>query len=100
MDPEDRILVDSLDNPPVLEDIPAVPEDTPAVVETEDHNLERLWKEWTKNQQSQREETEDLQLSKTSKTKTNTKELKAKTKILENNEEPESERPRSIESLK
>jgi hypothetical protein len=99
MDPEDRIVCVSSKNPP---DNPPVPEDILAVAQelgdTEDQAPERLWKEWTENQETQREETFLMQDQHSSKaTKTKIEELEAKAKIPEDNEEPVPKRPRFIE---
>jgi hypothetical protein len=103
-DPQDRIVVDTTDNLPVSEDILLVPEDFPAAakdsVETEDHDPGNLWKKWAKNQDNQREETlltVDQHWSNPS--KTDTKELKVKTKRLEINQELEPKKTRYIETV-
>jgi hypothetical protein len=91
MDPEERIVVDSLNDPLVPEHILAV---NKYPVDTADKDPEKLRKEWTKNQETKREESED-------KTKEFKEEMefKAKTNFLENKEVPEPKRASFVETV-
>jgi hypothetical protein len=88
-DPEDRNVLDSSDDPPVPEDIRAAAK---YPVDTADEDPEKLWKEWTKNQETQREKSEN----KTREFKEETK-FKAKINVIEQKNDPEPKRARFIE---
>jgi hypothetical protein len=110
MDPEERFVVvsseNALDNPPVPEDILAVPQELGA---TKNQDPARLWKEWMKIQETQREQETvlmgDQHSLKATKTKIDEFEhkakitLEAKARIPEDNEEPVPKRPRFIQTV-
>jgi hypothetical protein len=54
VDPKDTIVIDSLDENPIPEEIPVAAKE---LVETEDQEPERLCKGWAKTKESKRDKT-------------------------------------------
>jgi hypothetical protein len=108
-DPQDVIVVDSLDNNPVPEDYPVVAKapldkvknketkdtlDEAKAKETKDQEPERLWMEWAKTEDTRRDKTEETKEHQWAKTMETRRRVKAKEP-----EDPEPKEPRCITTM-